>query len=42
MYMYMQTLYKTIHYKTVLNIRQSKGGPQKCCNKQKCIDYIEK
>ena len=27
---------------TVLVMRQFEDGPQKCCNKHKCIDYIEK
>ena len=31
-----------VHYKTVLDIRQFKGGPKKFMSRQKCIDYTEK
>ena len=38
----LKPLYKMVHYNMVSDIRQFKGGPQKCFIQQKCIDYIEK
>ena len=42
LFLYTGSLYKTVHYKTVSDIRQFKGGPKMSCIQQKGIDYIEK
>ena len=38
----LDSFYKTVHYKTVLDIRRFKDGPQNVVAIQKSIDYIEK
>ena len=39
---HMEHLYKIVHYKTVLNIRQFNGRLQTFVSNEKCIEYIEK
>ena len=38
----LEFLCKMVHYKTVSDMTQFKGGPKNFVSKQKCIDYADK